>query len=85
MVNCPIDDIQIYSESLKSYLYTLLTANYDNYACATLMYMLLVWTLHWTSSQVIVVTEKHQTNDYPEMLNWKTSQRFKSIFNLTSF
>ena len=41
--------------------------------------MLFVWNLHWTLSQVIVVTEKHQTNDYPEMRPIFTAAVLKDI------
>ena len=41
--------------------------------------MFFVWALHWTSSQVIVVTYKHQTNGYPEMRPTFTTAELKDI------
>ena len=54
-------------------------ANYDSYACATITFMLFVWNLHWTSSQVIIVIEKHQTNDYSEMRPTLIAAELKDI------
>ena len=48
-------------------MYASFTANYDNFVRVTLTFVLFIWDLHWASSQVIVVTEKHQTIDFPEM------------------
>ena len=59
--------------------YASLTANYDNYACATLTIVLFIWNLHWASSQVIIVTEKHQSVDYPEMRPTFTAAELKDI------
>ena len=63
----------------RAYPLASLTANYDSYARTTLTFMRFVWNSHWTSSQVIVVTETHKTNDYPEMRLTFTAAELKDI------
>ena len=61
------------------YPYASLTVNYDNFTRATLMLVFLICNLHWALPKVIVVTEKHQTTDYPEMRPTFTAAELKDI------
>ena len=63
----------------KVYPYASLTANYDNFTRATLTFVFLICNMHWASSQVNVVTEKHQTTDYPEIRPTFTAAELKDI------
>ena len=78
LVICLIDGIQIFSIT-QAYLYASLMADYDSSARETSTFMFFVWKINWTSSHVIVVTEKHQTNDYPEMWPTFTEAELKDI------